>query len=176
METTTPYQRKATQLPSMFQIQNQYKTLMMFIEDNDGVIDEEVEKILTITQEQIQEKAHNYVLIIKEWEAKVAQAKEAAEQVAKYKKSIERNIEILKDNLLNAVNTFGPIETAPFKITTRKSEAIEIENEDELADRFFTEKVVKTASKTLIKEFFKEMSVAKIPGARLVQNQSLTIK
>ena len=66
------------------------------------------------------------------------------------------------------------LKTPTLKVNFRKSESIEIENEDLIDDKFKVEKVTKSISKTLIKEAIKNGE--NVLGANISVNYNLQIK
>ena len=66
------------------------------------------------------------------------------------------------------------INTPTLKLSFRKSEAIEILDEDEIAVEFIKVKETKTVDKTKLKAAIKEGRP--VAGAKLVINQNLQIK
>lgn len=89
-----------------------------------------------------------------------------------YEKKME-NIEKSMDFFLNAYNK-KEFNTELYKLSYRKSEAVEIYNEEMLPKWFMKEKITIAPDKTAIKEALKNW--AEVPGATIKVNQNLQIK
>jgi hypothetical protein len=159
---------------SLFSIQSELLDLVRTIEEAGGEVTPEQEQQLTISKQELQTKSLNYVHYIKKLESDLELAKVYDEQIKAFKNRKEKTIERLKDALLNAVIIHGDIESDIFKITTRKSESVEIVAENELPMHYYNSKVVKTVDKVKIKEALKKGEL--VPGAELKQNKNLSIK
>jgi hypothetical protein len=66
------------------------------------------------------------------------------------------------------------LETPPLKISFRKSESVEIDDESAISFAYLKEKITYTIDKTAIKEAIKKGEV--VAGARLQVNQNIQIK
>ncbi|MBX9851855.1 MAG: siphovirus Gp157 family protein [Cytophagaceae bacterium] len=159
---------------SLFKIREDLAQLVNDIEESGGVVDEDQIKALQIGRNELQAKGLNYVHIIKKLENDLELAKIYEENIKAFKKRKENAIQRLKDSLLDAVNQFGDIETDIFKITTRKSESVEIVSEEELPMFCFRTKTEKVIDKVKIKEALK--AGENVPGAELRVNKNLSIK
>ena len=82
----------------------------------------------------------------------------------------------MKETVLKAMELYeiDKIETPMIKISVRKSEVVEVINENQIEPIFKVEKVTTTISKSAIKEAIK--SGASIDGAIIKINKSLQIK
>jgi hypothetical protein len=161
-------------MKSLFQITEDLAVVIGHIEEAGGVATPEQEEQLTISREELQSKGLNYVHFIKKLENDLELAKVYEEQIKQFKKRKETLIQKLKDHLLNAVTEFGDIETEIFKITTRKSESVEIVSEDKIPMYCYRSKTIKEIDKVKIKEELKKGQ--EVPGAILKENKNLAIK
>lgn len=159
---------------SLFVIQESLLGLVRDIEEAGGECSPEQEAQLAISREELQTKSLNYVHYIKKLESDIELAKVYEEQVAQFKKRKEKLIERLKESLLVAVENFGDIETEIFKVTTRKSESVEVVDNDQIPMHYYESKMVTTLSKTKVKEALKKGE--EVPGAILKVNKNLAIK
>lgn len=159
---------------SLFIVQNELLDLLNAIEEAEGEITPEQSEQLTISRAELKQKGLNYVHFIKKLESDIELAKVYEEQVRAFKNRKEKLIERLKDCLLNAVLINGDIETDIFKITTRKSESVQVMNESEIPMHYFTSKLVKTLDKAKVKEAIKAGEL--VPGVEVKQNKNLSIK
>jgi len=159
---------------SLFAISQDLIQIWSELEENGGELTPEIEERLQLTQIELSVKAGNYVSFIKKLENEAEFLKETYQ--AKIQSEIKKRealAERLRDALLQAVQRFGDIQTDRlFKVTTRKSEAVEIIDESLVPNEFKTFKPV--ISKTDIKKAIK--SGIKVEGAELKENINLMIK
>jgi esterase/lipase len=148
---------------SLFAISSELKEIFNQLEESGGELTPELEQALQITKQELADKTLNYVHYIKKLESDLELTKVYEEQIKAFKSRKEKTIERLKEALLNAVEQFGEIETDIFKITTRKSEAVEVLDEDRIPMHYFNPKVsIKKGGE--------------VPGALLKQKKNLSIK
>lgn len=95
--------------------------------------------------------------------------KQLADSYEKKMKNIEKSM----DFFLNAYNK-KEFNTELYKLSYRKSEAVEITNENALPKEFMKEKITTAPDKTLIKEALKNWQ--EVPWASIKINQNLQIK
>jgi hypothetical protein len=98
------------------------------------------------------------------------------ERLKGLKNSRLKTIERLETTVSNAMQLYdiNRLETPTLKISFRKSESVEIDNEAEIPAQFLKEKIAYTIDKTAIKEAIKKGEV--VAGARLQVNQNIQIK
>jgi esterase/lipase len=136
----------------------------------------ELEAMLVINQEKMEVKVNNYAKVI----ANIQSDSEAIDQEIKrlkaMKDSKERAITRLKDAVREAmlVSAIDKIESPLFKLSLRRSEAVEVDIVEALPSQFINVKNVVTADKVAIKEAIKRGE--NITGARLIENFNLQIK
>lgn len=159
---------------SLFAIQTDLLSLIENIEEAGGEVTKEQESQLAISREELQTKSLNYVHYIKKLENDLELVKVYEEQVSQFKKRKQKLIERLKDSLLVAVENFGEIETEIFKVTTRKSESVEVIDDEQIPMNYYNSKMVRTLDKVKVKEALKKGE--EVPGAILKVNQNLAIK
>lgn len=95
--------------------------------------------------------------------------KQLADSYEKKMKNIEKSM----DFFLNAYNK-KEFNTELYKLSYRKSESVEILNENALPKEFIKEKITTAPDKTLIKEALKNWQ--EVPWASIKINQNLQIK
>jgi alanine dehydrogenase len=97
-------------------------------------------------------------------------------RLGELKKARLKTIERLETTVSNAMQLYqiNRLETPTLKISFRKSESVEIDNEAEIPAQFLKEKTTYTIDKTAIKEAIKKGEV--VIGARLQINQNIQIK
>jgi uncharacterized protein (DUF342 family) len=161
---------------SIYQISTELQSIFNQIEDNDGIISEEMENALMITQEQLEQKGIGYGYKCLDIDAEIGNIDAEIERLTKYKEQNKKLKERLKTTLSVAMQHFGidELKTSTLKINFRKSESVEITNEDLVNEKFKVEKITKSISKTAIKEAIKNGEV--VLGAELSQNLNLQIK
>lgn len=115
-------------MASLYEITSKFNELFNEIEENDGEVTSGIEEALAITQENYKEKLENYTMVIRDYESDIVVLKAETERLNTRKKVIENRIERLKQRVLDAVLQFGPVETAKFKIGTRKSKVVNIDD------------------------------------------------
>lgn len=169
METTL-------QKHSLYQIRIDHLSLLQEIEDNDGELTDEVEQALVLTQDQFQEKAISYGFVLKTFDNTTSIIDAEIKRLMRLKERAEYHKGVFKQRLSEAMQQFGveKINTPTLTLSFRKSESIEISDEDKVPDNFFDEKTVFTISKTRIKEAIKEGK--QVPGAELISKQNLQVK
>jgi esterase/lipase len=136
----------------------------------------ELEAMLVINQEKMEVKVNNYAKVI----ANIQSDSDAIDQEIKRLKAMKDNkdraITRLKDAVRQAmlVSAIDKIESPLFKLSLRRSEAVEVDIVEALPSQFVNIKNVVTADKVAIKEAIKRGE--NITGARIIENFSLQIK
>lgn len=136
----------------------------------------ELEQALVINQEQLQAKAGNYAKVIANIQSDADAIDNEIKRLKAMKESKERAIDRLKSAVKNAmlVSNIEKIESPLFKLSIRKSEAVEVDIVEALPGAFINVKNVVTADKLAIKEAIKRGE--NVTGARLIENFNLQIK
>lgn len=136
----------------------------------------ELEQALVINQEQLQAKAGNYAKVIANIQSDADAIDNEIKRLKAMKESKERAIDRLKSAVKNAmmVSNIEKIESPLFKLSIRKSEAVEVDIVEALPKTFQNVKNVVTADKVAIKEAIKRGEY--VIGARLIENFNLQIK
>lgn len=136
----------------------------------------ELEQALVINQDQLQAKANNYAKVIVNIQSDADAIDAEIKRLKAMKESKERAITRLKEAVKNAmlVSNIEKIESPLFKLSIRKSEAVEVDMLEGLPSEFVNIKNVVTPDKIAIKEAIKRGEF--VLGARLVDNFNLQIK
>lgn len=161
---------------SLYNINQEQRELMYNIELMDGEITPEMEQQLAINESELQHKSIAYLEIIKTKDAFNSNIDAEIKHLQGLKKSNNKILTRLKDNLLNAVKTFGTYEVGLQKFGIRKSESVEIDadvNVNLLPDEFKTIKITESANKTALKKALK--TGVEIEGITLKFNDNLKI-
>lgn len=136
----------------------------------------ELEQALVINQDQLQAKANNYAKVIVNIQSDADAIDNEIKRLKAMKESKERVIDRLKSAVKNAmlVSNIEKIESPLFKLSIRKSEAVEVDMLEGLPSEFVNIKNVVTPDKIAIKDAIKRGEF--VLGARLVDNFNLQIK
>jgi len=136
----------------------------------------ELEQALIINQDQLQAKANNYAKVIVNIQSDADAIDGEIKRLKAMKESKERAITRLKEAVKNAmlVSSIEKIESPLFKLSIRKSEAVEVDMLEGLPSEFVNIKNVVTPDKIAIKEAIKRGEF--VLGARIVDNFNLQIK
>jgi len=159
---------------SLYVITEEYNQLMFQIEEQEGVLEEYQAEALAINERELQTKSVAYLEFMRSKEGMINLRKEEIKRQQAAIKREEKIINLLKKNLVNAVNLFGEFEVGTVKFSTRKSSSVVIEDEDQITKDYQKTKVTISIDKAKIKKALS--SGEKIPGARLSSNQNLSIK
>jgi hypothetical protein len=158
---------------SLYEITNDYQSLMFEIENNEGEITPELNEALTITENELQSKSIAYLSVIKQSEAFAMQLDDEIKRLQALKKRNDKLVDNLKDRLLNAVKMFGVFEVGFTKFGTRKSSQVEVLDVNELPKEFKVIKVTEQADKIAIKKAIE--SGQDVKGCSIVENINLKI-
>ena len=161
---------------SLYNIEQNYLTLVENLIENGGELTPELETELEITKQDLQNKGVCYGFIVKELEGNIDLIDLEIKRLNALKKPLVNSIDRLKNNLSQAMQMFEVTElkTPLLKINFRKSESVEIEDIGLLDSNFIKTTITKTADKVAIKDAIKNGE--NVQGAVLVTNQNLQIK
>lgn len=129
---------------SLYTIKQEYIDLITQLEEQGGELVEGQEQLLTIIQENWEEKANQYIKVIKGMQADISFADKEIQRISVYKQT-KSNIEVrLKAALLDGLKLFGKkddkkeiwrYETETFKLGTRSSVSVQIDDQT-IADKW----------------------------------------
>lgn len=143
--------------------------------DEDGVWENESElDELNLARE---EKIEGICLWIKNLRAEASAIKDEEKNLAERRKAKEAKADRLESYVSS--NLQGkPFETSKVKVTFRKSESVEILNEDAVPESFLDIQVVRKPMKAEIKKRLKEAEAKgeEIPWARINTKQNMSLK
>lgn len=168
-------------MSSLWNITQEFLALASLIEEAGGEATDAVMEELAISRENFAHKAEGYARLILKWESEIDAASAEIKRIQAIKKTKESSVARLKETLLYALQAFGQeddktgvkrYETPLFKLSTRRSQAVEIVDETEVPDAFWV--VKKEVSKSAISNALKEGE--EVPGAVLKENYSVQIK
>lgn len=142
---------------------------------------EDTEDLLTVLSDSLDAyemehdiKALNIVRVIKGVQAENVALKAEADKIAKRMKANKSTESYLKHYLTQFCEEGVKLEDATSKISWRKSEVVEIHDEDALQDKFKREEIVIKIDKMAIKDKLKRG--IKLIGAELITKQNIQIK
>ena len=136
----------------------------------------ELEEALIINQDQLQAKAVNYAKVIANYQAESDAIDQEIKRLKAMKESRDKKVEWLKESVKKAMLVSGieKVESPLFKLSVRRSEAVEVDVVEALPSAFQNVKNVVTADKVAIKEAIKRGEF--VMGARIIENFNLQIK
>ena len=163
-------------MSSLYHIAGSYLEIADQLMESGGEITPELETALEINKEQLHEKAGNYALVILEFEHRNTAVDEAIKRLTELKKSRANAADVLKHRLKSAMGLYGieKIESDFVKLSFRKSEAVEIEDESKVPAMYKEQVITEKIDKKAIKDALKEG--AEIPGVKLEKRSNLQIK
>lgn len=165
----------------LYEIANDYLALMQAI-DNDEIPEEAISDTLEAITGEVEVKADNIACLLKNLDADIVAIKAEETRLAERRKAKEKSAERVKQYLADTLQrmSIDKVETARNKISFRKSESVEVFDENAfvkwaLGNRddlltFTDPKVNKTEVKKALK------SGVEIEGAQLVSNMNIQIK
>jgi hypothetical protein len=158
----------------LYQITQEAQYLAALLETEE--LTPELEAELLINQEQLQSKGINYAKVIANYQSEADQIDAEIKRLKAMKESRDKKVTWLTESLKKAMLVSGieKIESPLFKISLRRSEAVEVEIPEALPVDWQVKKITITADKVAIKKAIKEGY--SITGARLVENFNLSIK
>jgi hypothetical protein len=158
----------------LYEITNEAQYLAALLETEE--LTPELEAELLINQEQLQTKAINYAKVISNYQGESDAIDAEIKRLKAMKESRDKKVTWLTDSLKKAMMVSGieKIDSPLFKLSLRRSEAVEVEVPEALPVDWQVRKVMITADKVAIKKAIKEGYA--ITGARLVENFNLQIK
>ena len=159
---------------NLYEITNEAQYLAALLETEE--LTPELEAELLINQEQLQTKAINYAKVISNYQGESDAIDAEIKRLKAMKESRDKKVTWLTDSLKKAMMVSGieKIESPLFKLSLRRSEAVEVEVPEALPVDWQVRKVMITADKVAIKKAIKEGYA--ITGARLIENFNLQIK
>lgn len=161
-------------MKTLFNISQEAINLASKLEE--GELTTDLEKSLSINQNELQEKAINYAYAIKSIESDVDTISQEIARLQALKKSKTNAIDRMKESVINAMQIYGieKVTSPTLNLSIRRSESVEILMEAIIPVEYGTSKTVWTPNKTYIKNAIKNGEV--VEGAVIKENYSLQIK
>jgi hypothetical protein len=166
---------------NLYQLTIEEMNFISMMEENGGEVNDEIMEDLAIRRENFQHKAEAYSKFILKLESEADQAAAEIKRIQAIKKTKENTATRLRETLRDALMVFGnenpktgnkAFETALFKLSLRKSQSVEITNENDVPDEFWA--IKKEISKSTISQAIKDG--LEVPGATMKENYGLQIK
>ena len=159
---------------NLYEITREAQELAFLLETDE--LTPELEAALLINQDQLQAKAGNYAKVIANIQSDSDSIDAEIKRLKAMKDTKDRSISRLKEALRDAMLVSGidKIESSLFKLSLRRSEAVEVDVVEALPNAFQNIKNVVTADKLAIKEAIKRGE--NVMGARIIENFNLQIK
>lgn len=165
---------------TLYNITQYQLEIIAFLEESGGEANEEVMQALEIARDAFEVKAEAYSHIILDADSDILKIDTEIKRLQALKKTKVNMVDRLKEALKNALMLFGKeddkgirrFETPILKLSTRKSQSVEITDEKALPSSCFV--VKQEVSKTLIKTLIENGE--QIEGAALKTNYSVVIR
>lgn len=159
---------------NLYEITQEAQYLAVLLETEE--LTAELEEALIINQDQLQAKAVNYAKVIANYQAESDAIDQEIKRLKAMKESRDKKVEWLKESVKKAMLVSGieKVESPLFKLSVRRSEAVEVDVVEALPTSFQNVKNVVTADKVAIKEAIKRGEF--VMGARIIENFNLQIK
>ena len=125
---------------TLYELKENYRAVLELMEDEEAD-QEAVADTLSMITDDIEEKAENYAIIMKELEAEAEKLKKEEERLNRRRKAIESHREQMKETLKSAMELIGKkkFKSEHFSFTIQKnggSLPVIITNPDALPERF----------------------------------------
>lgn len=167
-------------MASLWQLTQEELSFISLMEENGGEVTDEIMEDLAIRRENFSSKAEAYSKFILKLESEADQAAAEIKRIQALKKAKENTAQRLRDTLLAALMVFTEedakgirrYETNLAKLSTRKSQSVEVLDDTVIPDEFWV--IKKEVSKSTISQAIKDG--AEVPGAQLKENISLSIR
>jgi hypothetical protein len=167
-------------MATLWQLTQEELSFISLMEENGGEVNDEIIEELAIRKENFKYKAEAYAKFILKLESEADQAAAEIKRIQALKKAKENTVARLRESLLAALMVFTEedakgirrYETPLAKLSTRKSQAVEVLDEQLIPADFWV--IKKEVSKSTISQAIKDG--AEVPGAQMKDNISLSIR
>lgn len=162
----------------LYEITGEYLGLLDEVMHNEGEITPDLEQALQINEDNMKSKFENYAKFIRSKKSIIDIRKAEIARINKLIKTDESLINNLESRISQSMLVFekDKVETELFKFSFRKSESVEVFDEEGIPEEFKKTVTTTSVSKTDIKKYMKDNNVEEIEGARLLKNKNLSIK
>lgn len=160
---------------TLYEINDMYLNLIDLIES--GADEEDIKVALDNIDDELEEKADSYAVVIKRLEATEAMIQEEEKRLHAKRKTITNNIKNMKNRLEEAMilHEKKKFKTDKFSFNIQKNRAgLKILNEAEIPEKYKEEKIEIVIDTNKIIDEIK--SGLEVQGAELIQTESLRIR
>lgn len=159
---------------NLYELTTEAKMLASLLETEE--LTPELESMLVINQQELSDKSMNYAKVIRNLESDSDAIDNEIKRLKAIKEAKDKAIDKMKEAVRNAMLSAGidKIESSLFKLSLRRSEAVEVVNIDQLPESLIVVKKTVSADKVKIKEQIK--NGIPVEGAVIVENFNLQIK
>jgi hypothetical protein len=167
-------------MASLWSLTMEELSFIELMEENGGELTDEIAEELAIRRDNFKYKAEAYAKFILKLESESDAAAAEIKRIQALKKAKENTIARLKESLLAALMVFTEedskgirrYETPLAKLSTRKSQSVEVLDEASIPTAFWV--IKKELSKSEISKAIKDGE--SVPGAQLKDNIGLSIR
>lgn len=159
---------------NLYELTQDYINLQALLED-ETISQDLIEAAMKEVGEDIEEKAQNYAVIMKNLDAEVEALEKEEKRLAARKSSLKNRNKILKDNLENSMKAIGKtkFKTKLFSFNIGKNpSSVNIDDQNLIPDQYIV--YTKSVAKKAILDDIKQGVI--IPGVSLKQTESLKIR
>ena len=161
-------------MTTLYEIESKYLAIMGQIEDGEGEITPELDQALDINKAELVAKSKGYIEFIGSQDSYINRLDAEIKRLTAIKKVRTTLTAKLKEKLLDAVKLYGDYDAGLFNLGTRKSQAVEIIDLDQLPKDYTITTIKTQPDKAKIKAAIKDGE--DVPGAQLNDNVNLKIK
>lgn len=113
---------------SLFNIRQEHLSLLAVIEENDGVLDDDTQEALRLTEEGFKDKAISYGFLIRKLDAESDTIAAEIKRLQGLKQRADNRAELFRKMLDDGMKQFGydKVESELLKISYRKSNPVEL--------------------------------------------------
>jgi len=168
-------------MASLFNITQEQRILINLLEENGGEVNDEILEDLAIRRDNFEHKAESYAYIILKMQGEADAADAEIKRIQAIKKTKDNITKRLKETLRDALMVFGNedpksgikrYETPLLKLSTRRSESVNVVDESLLPENFWA--IKREVSKSTISASLK--AGVEVPGAELKTEYSVQIR
>lgn len=183
-------------MKSLWEIDADLQKATQELIENGGELTDELNEVLTVNNNEFEEKALNYIWLIKNLENEADLRASEIKRLQAKNKAIDTTLDTLKTKLLDSVKLRGKVKIGDFNLSVGKSKAVNIDNLEivpfaykstrlkakldmttylDMLDNGYEETDFEmTPDKVTIKKVIEEGDY--VPGVELIEKQHLVIK
>lgn len=183
-------------MKSLWEIDADLQKATQELIENGGELTDELNEVLTVNNNEFEEKALNYIWLIKNLGNEADLRASEIKRLQAKNKAIDTTLDTLKTKLLDSVKLRGKVKIGDFNLSVGKSKAVNIDNLEivpfaykkvvlkakldmttylDMLDNGYEEKDFEmTPDKVAIKKVIEEGDY--VPGVELIEKQHLVIK